>query len=73
MYYLDNESNTEGLAVSQSLSNADVSGAGDSVLAALIWAYIAGNSVKQMAEKANKAGAVVCSKSGVSKVNISEL
>ena len=73
MYYLDNESNTEGLAVGQSLSNADVSGAGDSVLAALIWAYIAGNSVKQMAEKANKAGAVVCSKSGVSKVNISEL
>jgi len=73
MYYLDNESNIEGLIDGQSLSNADVSGAGDSVIAALIWAYIAGYSVEEMAYKANKAGAVVCSKSGVSKINISEM
>ena len=55
------------------LVSADVSGAGDTVLAVLVWAYLMDLGLPKMAELANKAGAAVCQKSGVSVVSATDL
>ena len=62
-----------GLVEVEAISNADVSGAGDSVIATLVWAYFEGFSIQEMLEYANRAGKYVCSKAGITIVNKSML
>lgn len=51
----------------------DVSGAGDTAMAAITLAYISGMSMDVVCEIANVAGGIVCKKSKVSSVSLSEL
>lgn len=51
----------------------DVSGAGDSVLAALVVRYLRSNDIKDAMDYANKVGALAVSKRGVSVIKASEV
>ena len=55
------------------IKDADVSGAGDTVLAVLIWGYLKKFNIHQLTNLANKAGASVCGKPGVSSILLSDV
>lgn len=55
------------------IPDADVSGAGDTVIATLTYALIKGYDISKQASLANQAGASVCKKPGVAHVNKSEI
>ena len=55
------------------LDNADVSGAGDTVISALCVFHLNGYDLKENALLSNKAGAISCSKKGVSTVTYKEI
>ncbi len=73
IYYKDAVNEVNGHIPGLSVSEADVSGAGDTVLSALVYAYLLSTNAIQMAEMANKAGASVCSKKGVSRITLTDL
>ena len=73
LFYLDRKTGESGHIAGIPISEADVSGAGDTVLAVLTWGLIAGLSTPEMAQLANESGAIVCKKAGVSTVTIEEL
>jgi len=70
--FIDDGQNTE-IVPTQSLDVVDVCGAGDAVISIATLCLAAGFSLKETAEWANKAGAVVCSHLGVSAVSRDEL
>ncbi len=72
IYYCDHQSQLKGLIPGIAVNNADVSGAGDSVLSALIYSYLKGNKIDEMATMANRAGSLICEKKGVSVLNNQE-
>jgi len=52
------------------LEFADVSGAGDAVIACLVWSLLQGHTMEKMGGLANAAGAMVCSHPGVVSLNL---
>ena len=73
IFYLDQTSGLKGIIEGTEIEKPDVSGAGDTVMAALVFSYLNGASTKQMAQLANKAGYLVCLKKGVSTVSKTEI
>lgn len=73
VFYLDNAEEKCEVIPGKSIQNPDVSGAGDTVLSALIYSHINNYSPSEQAQFANKAGAIVCEKKGVSVVTLTEL
>lgn len=71
LFYKDQDS--RGKIPAYKLKAADVSGAGDTVIAALAISMLEGQDLRTMAEFANKAGALSCSKDGVSSVSVKEI
>jgi len=71
LFYRDQ--NSKGRIPAYKLKAADVSGAGDTVISALTVSMLKGDELGKMAKFANKAGAVSCSKDGVSSVSIQEI
>ena len=71
IFYKDQDS--RGKIPAYKLKAADVSGAGDTVIAALAISMLEGQDLRTMAEFANKAGALSCSKDGVSSVSVKEI
>jgi len=71
-YYVKNDGKS-GIVPGFKIDDPDVSGAGDTVLATLVWTYINGDSVLKMAKTANLAGYKVCQKKGVSKINLADI
>jgi rfaE bifunctional protein kinase chain/domain len=70
IYY---QSDTErGIINGVQITDADVSGAGDTVIAVLSFLLLREKSIKQMATIANKCGAFVCKLQGVNSINISD-
>lgn len=65
IFYFDRTQNNHGHIAGIPVEKADVSGAGDTVLATLIWSYLEGSDVPTMANQANKAAAQVCAIKGV--------
>ena len=55
------------------VQDPDVSGAGDTVIACLVAYWLEGKSLQKMCINANKAGAIVCSKKGISTTTRSEI
>ena len=72
IYYCDNQTQMKGLIPGVDVDNADVSGAGDSVLSTLISSYLAGDTIEIMATMANQVGALICKKKGVSVLDYRE-
>jgi len=73
IFYADNKRNSKGVIVGQAIKDADVSGAGDTVIAVLAWAYISGYQLEEMLSYANKAGARVCLQQGVSTIVLNDV
>ena len=73
LYYWDRQSGQQGLIPGENLTDPDVSGAGDTVLAVLTMGTLQGMKIEQLSKLANRAGALVCTKSGVSTVTLAEL
>lgn len=73
IFYSDKSSGEKGLIAGNRIENPDVSGAGDTVLSVLVLGMIQKLTIKEMATKANAAGAIVCSKQGVSSIDPNEL
>lgn len=71
LFYRDQ--NSKGKISAFKLKSADVSGAGDTVISALAVSMLEGNDLQTMAEFSNKAGALSCSKDGVSTVSVQEI
>ncbi len=55
------------------VDTADVSGAGDTVLSILTFGTLRNLSIHKIAEIANRSGAIVCGKPGVSQIRIDEI
>lgn len=70
VYHLDTKKGHSGIVSGQKIESPDVSGAGDTVLATLVWSYLNGENASIMAQKANDSGYQVCLKKGVSTVEI---
>ena len=73
IYYQDSKSQEMGIIDGLPVSDADVSGAGDTVLSALTLAHILAQTVQNKASMANKAGALVCEKKGICAISAAEL
>ncbi len=73
IYYENLKTRIRGIVEGKPLEKADVSGAGDTVIASLVWSYLSGSPIKKMATIANESGAAVCSKKGVSSVGLEDL
>lgn len=73
IFYYHKASGDHGIVPGIKVEKADVSGAGDSVLATLIWSYYDSGKAPIMAEIANVAGAKVCSYNGVSTIYLQDL
>ena len=73
IFYFDKESGEYGVVKGQKIDSPDVSGAGDTVLSTLVRTMVDGQSIQQMAETANMAGAIVCRKKGIEVVHLNEL
>ncbi len=73
IYYEELSTDNHGIVKGKPVDNADVSGAGDTVIASLVWGYLSGFSIEKMAKKANDSGAAVCRKLGVSPIFLKEL
>lgn len=65
IYYRTNKG-SEGIIPGQRIDDPDVSGAGDTVLAAIVAASLKGLNINKIAQYANDCGAEVCKKRGVS-------
>ena len=61
------------LNLNSQILNADVCGAGDTVIAVATLALLAGFSIEQIAELSNKAGAIVCQKEHVQPILFEDL
>jgi len=66
---VDNQAFIEG----HNVINADVSGAGDTVISSICFFYLKGFNLAQIAKLANKAGAISCQKRGISSVSLEEI
>ncbi len=73
IYYFEQNTGNSGIIGGTQIEKPDVSGAGDTVLATLVFSHINGDSAKKMAQCANTAGYLVCLKKGVSTVCKSDL
>jgi len=73
IFYHHKLTGSHGIIPGIKVDKADVSGAGDSVLSALIWAYYNNGIALDMAKIANMAGAKVCKLQGVSSIHLHEL
>lgn len=66
IFYSDRSLTNHGIIKGIAVEKADVSGAGDTVLATLIWSFLQGANLPTMATQANHAAAQVCKVKGVS-------
>lgn len=67
IYYRESTGNS-GIVPGQQIDNPDVSGAGDTVLSAIVQASLKGLNINEIALFANNCGAEVCRKKGVSPI-----
>jgi len=73
IYFLDQKTGESGILEGFEIEQPDVSGAGDTVLSALVKLHLEELPARKMAELANHAGAAVCRKKGIQVVKIEEL
>jgi len=71
MYYTDGT--IEGQIEGYHIDNPDVSGAGDTVIAAICCFHLEGKPLEDICRLANKAGALACRKKGVATVTLDEI
>ncbi len=67
------QGNESEIITGHKVNNADVSGAGDTVISVLTILHLMGMDQSKMAVIANKAGAIICKKKGVSTLKPSDL
>lgn len=72
LFYYGSAGNS-GIVPGHKIAEADVSGAGDTVLSALVFAVLKDLNIKEIAQFANDKGAEVCRKPGVSTVSDSTI